>query len=85
MESDLLPDEIRRFSLTIASNDFPKLLSGRNYTIFTNELPLKVETLDLPPAKFSRRCRYAWHTNDADCSICTDDSHEQVIIVFSAE
>jgi hypothetical protein len=85
MGSDVWTDEVRCFYLTIAPNEFEQLLTGRHYQVSINEIPFQIQTIHIsPPNRVSGHIHYNWQTNSASCSIDSDDSHEHVIIIFSA-
>jgi len=84
MGSDVWTDEVRCFYLTIAPDEFPQLLAGRNYS--TNIGPAKMVTMHISPQmKVAGNVSYTWQTNSADCKVFADDSHEHVIVIFSAD
>jgi hypothetical protein len=86
MGSDVWQGEIRCLYFTVASNDFPQLLEGRDFRKVVLEEERKVRTLHISSEKtISGHSFYQWETNSASCSVNSDDSCEHVIVIFSAD
>lgn len=84
MGSDVWTDEVRCFYLTIAPDEFGQLLTGRNYQ--TIDGPSEAETMHISPRmKISGNLSFLWETNSTSCGVFPDDTHEHVIIIFSAD
>jgi hypothetical protein len=85
MGSDVWTDEVRSFYLTIAPADFEQLVAGRIYQVITNADQFPATTMHIsPPVRLDGHVVYKWETDRASCSVQPDDTHEHVIILFSA-
>jgi len=86
MGSDVWTDEMRCFYFAIAPSDFHQLLAGRDWQSYALESPQETKTIHISPASaLSGRSYYEWKTDGAMCRVFPEDSHEHVIVIFSAD
>ena len=79
-------NDVASFYFTISAGDFHELLAGRQFQFVTSAVPHEASTMHLSPAvTITGHSFYKWETNGADCAIYPDDSHEHVIVSFSAD
>ena len=88
MRSDVWTDEVRYFKFDIDPNDFPALLSGRQFRVIDMGDDPEASTRPTPtPDTFNVRWMYewdAWETRGSLCQISTNAEKSHVIVIFSA-
>jgi len=84
MGSDEWQDVMHCFHFTVAPADFPKLLAGRHFETNTFPFPQEIKTLRIdPPRSLSGTTFYNWEGPPARCRIYSNDSHQEVIVIYS--
>lgn len=78
-------DVTRCYHFAIAPLDFPKLLAGRRFQAVTNDYTSRWETMRMdPPHSLSYHEMYRWRELGTECTIYPTDTHDEVIIMFTA-